>query len=328
MSYLSIKAVSNIVGINSHTLRAWERRYSAVEPRRSPSGQRTYSFKDVEKLKLLKELTDHGIAIGQIAHLPSEDLELLKQNRNFDQKPQGFLSPGRVNDPQMIQSEEVPEIVSRIVDCIYSFDIYQINRILLKTRNRMAARDFVLEIVTPIVREANYRVLRGKLSVAKEATLNAILRNHVSNLIHSVGIDQQLEQENAVALTTIEGDLIDFEILLAQALCVNYDLVNYYFGPNLPVHALSEAVEQLKIKYLILGCNEQNYFLTETDIQEYLEKLTKDLPSECMVFIGGRSIGQVELNKYGSNFKAIDSLYQLDQIMTQIGKPKKFNVHG
>ncbi|NJL24882.1 MAG: MerR family DNA-binding transcriptional regulator [Calothrix sp. SM1_5_4] len=41
--HLSIGTVARITGLSEFTLRAWERRYRALEPRRTPSGRRLYS---------------------------------------------------------------------------------------------------------------------------------------------------------------------------------------------------------------------------------------------------------------------------------------------
>ncbi len=70
-----IGAVSRITGIGSETLRAWERRYNAVTPLRTASGDRNYSRDDVAKLLLLKSLVDAGISIGTIARLDTEQLK-------------------------------------------------------------------------------------------------------------------------------------------------------------------------------------------------------------------------------------------------------------
>ena len=51
------------------TLRVWERRYALTQPRLSPSGQRLYSAEDVQRLALVKQLTDLGHAIGSLAPL-------------------------------------------------------------------------------------------------------------------------------------------------------------------------------------------------------------------------------------------------------------------
>ncbi len=70
-----IGAVSKITGIGTETLRAWERRYQAVVPSRSESGDRVYSSEDLSKLFLLKNLTEAGNSIGTIARLPLDELK-------------------------------------------------------------------------------------------------------------------------------------------------------------------------------------------------------------------------------------------------------------
>lgn len=62
-----IGAVAKLTGLTDHTIRAWERRYGAVVAQRSANGRRVYGPNDVEKLGLLKSLTDQGVGIGQIA---------------------------------------------------------------------------------------------------------------------------------------------------------------------------------------------------------------------------------------------------------------------
>ena len=62
-----IGAVAKLTGLTDHAIRVWERRYGAVVARRASNGRRVYGPADVEKLRLLKSLTDRGVSIGQIA---------------------------------------------------------------------------------------------------------------------------------------------------------------------------------------------------------------------------------------------------------------------
>ncbi len=71
-----IGAVAKLTGLTDHTIRVWERRYSAVVAQRTANGRRLYAPADVEKLGLLKRLTDQGLSIGQIA---SESLPALRE---------------------------------------------------------------------------------------------------------------------------------------------------------------------------------------------------------------------------------------------------------
>lgn len=57
------------------TLRVWERRYQLTQAALSPSGQRLYSAADVQRLALLKRLSDLGHAIGSLAALNMAQLQ-------------------------------------------------------------------------------------------------------------------------------------------------------------------------------------------------------------------------------------------------------------
>ena len=81
-----IGAVSRITGIGSETLRAWERRYQAVVPTRTYSGDRKFSREDVTKLLLLKGLVDSGVAIGSIANLDVDELKKITEDYKEDLK--------------------------------------------------------------------------------------------------------------------------------------------------------------------------------------------------------------------------------------------------
>jgi DNA-binding transcriptional MerR regulator len=61
-----IGTVSEQTGVNSVTLRAWERRYQLLEPYRTPKGHRLYSQQDVDRVKQIVGLLKQGIAASQV----------------------------------------------------------------------------------------------------------------------------------------------------------------------------------------------------------------------------------------------------------------------
>ena len=67
-------AVARLAGMPVSTLRIWEQRYRAVGPTAAPSGHRLYSALDVERVLLLRQLSEHGHAIGSIAALDTAQL--------------------------------------------------------------------------------------------------------------------------------------------------------------------------------------------------------------------------------------------------------------
>ncbi len=76
----SIGVAARMTGISAHKLRMWERRYQLSSSRRSKGGQREFTATDIDHLHLIKQLTDSGMRIGDIAKLPSKTLSTLLQD--------------------------------------------------------------------------------------------------------------------------------------------------------------------------------------------------------------------------------------------------------
>jgi len=54
--YYNISEVSQLTGLQSYTLRAWEKEFSCLRPRRTSGKSRAYREKDVSVILLLKNL--------------------------------------------------------------------------------------------------------------------------------------------------------------------------------------------------------------------------------------------------------------------------------
>jgi MerR family transcriptional regulator, light-induced transcriptional regulator len=70
-------AVARMAVMPVATLRVWEQRYQAVQPTTTPSGHRLYSPADLQRVLLLRRLTEHGHAISAISKLGSAELQAL-----------------------------------------------------------------------------------------------------------------------------------------------------------------------------------------------------------------------------------------------------------
>ena len=77
ISLYPIRYVARDTGLSPHVIRAWERRYGAVTPRRSNGNHRLYSAVDIERLRLLNRAVAGGHSISQVTKLPNAALEEL-----------------------------------------------------------------------------------------------------------------------------------------------------------------------------------------------------------------------------------------------------------
>lgn len=64
-----IREVSRLTGVNSVTLRAWERRYGLIQPRRTPKGHRLYAREDIERVEQILQWLNRGVPVSQVREL-------------------------------------------------------------------------------------------------------------------------------------------------------------------------------------------------------------------------------------------------------------------
>src|SRR5579863_8890962 len=95
-----ISAVAKLTGIPLDTLRAWERRYGTVIPKRAGRG-RVYSEEQIQKLLLLRRAVEQGHSIGQVAGLGYRQLrELLEKSSSIA----GGQSAAKLSDSSSVLS--------------------------------------------------------------------------------------------------------------------------------------------------------------------------------------------------------------------------------
>ena len=85
--------VARLSGMPVSTLRVWEQRYQAIKPTTAPSGHRMYSAADVERVALLRQLTEHGHAISAVAGLTIGQLRDLSHVRADDSLRRSAAQP-------------------------------------------------------------------------------------------------------------------------------------------------------------------------------------------------------------------------------------------
>ena len=61
-----IREVSRLTGVNSVTLRAWQRRYGLLKTERTESGHRLFTQSDIERVKEILSWLERGVSIGKV----------------------------------------------------------------------------------------------------------------------------------------------------------------------------------------------------------------------------------------------------------------------
>jgi DNA-binding transcriptional MerR regulator len=74
-----ISYIAGETGVNPVTLRAWERRYGLIKPKRTPKGHRLYTLEDVMQVKQILFLLSKGHAISKVKPLLSKNVAELDE---------------------------------------------------------------------------------------------------------------------------------------------------------------------------------------------------------------------------------------------------------
>ena len=81
-SFFTISRTAEIIGVQPHVLRFWEKKFSSINPKKNLSGRRFYSSDDIKTLlKIKKLLYEDGFTIkGAVSVIDKST----KNNDNFE----------------------------------------------------------------------------------------------------------------------------------------------------------------------------------------------------------------------------------------------------
>ena len=81
LNYYTISKTAEIIGVQTHVLRFWEKKFFVLKPKKSPSGRRYYSSSDIEYLHMIKKLLyEQGFTIKGAVNLINQKYK--KQSLN------------------------------------------------------------------------------------------------------------------------------------------------------------------------------------------------------------------------------------------------------
>ena len=82
-TFSTISETAKIIGVQSHVLRFWEKKFFSINPKKSLSGRRYYSSKDIEILLRIKKLLyEEGFTIKGAVNFIDKKNEITTDNKN------------------------------------------------------------------------------------------------------------------------------------------------------------------------------------------------------------------------------------------------------
>jgi len=255
-----IRTVSSLTGVNSITLRAWERRYGLIKPVRTPKGHRLYTQNDIDLIHQVLELLDKGISIGQVKE---------------------YLKGKGAQTATVKQTDPWSSYQRRMLNAIVRFD----TNVLDQTYND-ALSLYPIDLVTrhlilPLLKQLGIRWAEKEGSVAEEHFFGAYLRNKLGARFHH---HTAVQNGPLIIAACLPGEHHEIGLMLfcLSALDQGYRLV--YLGADTPVKELLMPVERSGADAILLsGSINPEAGVFSKEVAE-LAKVV-NIP----VFIGGRA---------------------------------------
>jgi methanogenic corrinoid protein MtbC1 len=265
-----VRAVIARTGLTADVLRAWERRYGAVRPRRSPGGQRRYSEEDVARLGLMRRATLGGHSIAGIARLDLPALEAL------------VLEPPAM--PDGAPPEAADALVAALLAATERLDAEGLEAVLKRGVFALGGAALVDHVVGRFLREVGARWQHGTLSPAHEHLASAIVRRVLAWITEAYVAGAEAP---CLVVATPAGELHELGAMLVAAAAAEEGWRVVYLGASLPAAHVADAAAQVGARAVALSAVH-----ADRPALHELGAVARALPHGVALLAGGAAAGR------------------------------------
>lgn len=268
----SIKQASIRSGVSVPLIRAWERRYGVVSPKRTTSGYRLYDDQAIATLVRVRELTESGWTASEASRAVLEGEVTVPTPR-----PQPVTT--------VMTSEEghaeAADLVSRFVESAAAMDIAATGAALDEIFARGSYEAIVDDLLMPALVAMGQAWTEGRVDVAAEHAASAAVHRRLSALYEAAAtIDEPLVVVGLPPGSRHEIGALAFAVALRRR-----GIGVLYLGPDVPVASWVHVIEQNRARVAVMSVVQQVDRVSALEVATALQ----DLGSKPALAVGGGS---------------------------------------
>lgn len=261
-----IAAVERDTGLSKDTLRVWERRYGFPQPGRDVNDERVYPQTQLEKLRLIRHLMDHGHRPGKIINLTKDALSALIAT----EADQG----------------EAPAHIAEIVDRLLAHDVEGFRGALLQLLMKQGLQHFITETVAPLNHWIGEAWRQGRVAIFDEH----LYSEHVQNILRNAIVAQPARGATPrILLTSLPGERHRIGLLMVEAMLTVEGAACVALGAETPVIDIRQAVTAFHVDVVALSFSAAVQPATAIT---GLRELRAALPDEVAIWAGGSGVAR------------------------------------
>jgi DNA-binding transcriptional MerR regulator len=262
----SIKDLEHFTGIKSHTIRAWEQRYSLLVPKRTATNIRYYSGEDLKKLLNVGYLIEHGGKISKVAQLSNE--ALIEKVRGMQMEEGGLSAVFSQLKLSMLNYDEV--LFKEVVD------EYSKEHGLDRT---------VLDVFLPFLSQIGVLWLTNTICPAQEHFISHLMRQELHAAVSDAAIPIR-EDHPPIVLYLPEREIHDISLLFIHFLCRSHGMKSIFLGASVPFSDLVTVGEQFPNAVFVSYCTTHP---SSSESADYVELIEAEFSgTENQFLLGGK----------------------------------------
>lgn len=270
MPLYNLKAVIKEVGINPVTLRAWERRYDLLKPKRTTGGHRLYSRQDIEMLKWLIDRQAEGLSISSAIEMWKSQLPEYRDRIQGVQTPVPEIGTG---------DSTLDNLCDRWVSACLSFDDLTANRVLDEAFAITAPEMIIDKVILKGLARVGESWYKNTVSVQQEHFTSAIAARRIHTLLTAVAPPTRPGQ---ILAACPPGEEHDFVLLIISYLLRRRGWEVVYLGSNVPLIDLDTTIRSTSPVLFLSAAQTLKSAASLKNLAEYM--ITQAVP---MAYGGG-----------------------------------------
>ncbi|MEE2730440.1 MAG: MerR family transcriptional regulator [Pseudomonadota bacterium] len=294
----TIQSVAEKTGLTPDVIRIWERRYNVVAPERTPSNQRLYSDQDIERLSLLRRVTEQGRRISAVAALSNEELRDITASTIPSSRPAANLA--------------VNQTIAEAIDAIIELNPVRLEQTLHQAFVGMGSVGFMLHFLYPLMEQVGELWRSGAARTCQEHFSSAHVRSFLGRFMLEANTDAHGPR---IIVATLPGQLHELGATMSAVVAAQSGWNVIYLGAAVPLEEVMFCAEDKAARAVAISLG---YPMDDPSIPLQLEQLERGLPTQCRLIVGGSSaarynttlaqIGALQVDSLSNLSGALDSL--------------------
>lgn len=227
---LSIGEVSRATGMNAITLRAWQRRYGLLKPKRAANGRRAYTEDDIVRIKEILSWLDKGVAISKVGPY----LQHKKQPKNNHDAP------------------DYAEYQQRTIDAVSTFDQAKLDIAMDETFSLYPLDVIAQSIYPQVLATLNQHWLTSATAFSEQEFFESYLRNKLASTFLQ---KKPTHRQGKIVIVDLERAFTDLEILFMAAALSIYGFEVVMLGHSIVPREWLPVVQNAKAQGIIVCIN-------------------------------------------------------------------------